>query len=576
MRPPTTFCTLAAITLSVAAADGYAQESLEDVTALALDARSEVDTFAETKLEIPMRGVTLALRDLTGDGELELVRIDAGGVHVRALDEEKTYSRVGTLLPWPNETIGWDLADLDGDGHTSLLMVADGRTISRVRFTKERGWAEPEALFEAGTYLPFGVAHVPFARDIDADGQLDLVLPGPGRFHVRLNRGTSAEGGLEWSNPVEVGYEPEIDYELGDPGRLSSTFGQSVVVPYFSMFDVDGDGTQDLVSEMDDRVAFHLARPEIDALPSWELDLSRLKNDVSASDIDLDDLLSVVSGFAQWRIADLDGEGANDLVIGSDGRFRVYFGGAATGPTKDPDVVRKIAGNALYFFVRDVIGDDRPDLQIVRGERISLARLLKYLVVPGKLDFDVFTYANENGVFARRPTKTTTLALRVPRLFQLFEEFEEVSDALEEQWDIPARRVDWDGDGEDDDVIDALDDTLVVYENCAPPKQKFEDLSLSRGIDGLVERVVLQDLDELDDGGESVIDLGSIDTFAVAPGKALRDATSGKKRVASFPLWSGKDDRAIRTRDLDGDGRLDVITVIEVERAYRIQILLRR
>ena len=576
MRPLAHASTAAAIALFGLASSSPAQGELEDVAALALAAHSSNDTFAETKFEIPNRGVTLALRDLTGDGKLELLRIDAGGVHVSAINEESTYSRVGTLLPWPSETVGWDLADLDGDGRTSLLMVADGKTIARVAFTNEQGWAKAEPLFEAGTYLPSGIARVPFARDIDADGKLDLVLPGPGRFHVRLNRGTSTEGGLEWSTAVEVGYEPEIDYELGDPGRLSSTFGQSVVVPYFSMFDVDGDGTQDLVSEMDDRVAFHLARPEIDALPSWELDLSRLKNDVSASDIDLDDLLSVVSGFAQWRIADLDGKGANDLVIGNEGRFRVYFGGAATGPTDEPDVVRKIAGNALYFFVRDVIGDERPDLQIVRGERVSLARLLKYLVVPGKLDFDVFTYANEDGVFARRPTKTTTLALRVPRLFKLFEEFEEVSDELEEQWDIPARRVDWDGDGEQDDVIDAVDDTLVVFESCAPPKQKFEDLSLSRGIDGLVERVVLQDLDDLDDGGESVIDLGSLDTFAVAPGKALRDATAGKKRVAEFPLWNGNDDRAIRTRDLDGDGRLDVITIIDANRAYRVQILVRR
>lgn len=553
---------------------------LPEVTALTASTSSnQNDHFAETRVEVLRNGTSLALRDMTGDGAQELLRIDGSGMLVRRLAATGRYEDKGTLFPWPTPTVGWDLADLDGDGRTELVLVADGRTVQRAHFDASSGWGTLQPLFETNTYLPSGIARVPFARDIDADGKLDLVLPGPGRFHIRLNRGADPENaqGIAWSPQVEVGYEPEIQYELGDPERLSSTFGQSVRVPYFSMFDADGDGTQDLVSEMDDRVAFHLARPNIDALPSWELDLTSLKNDVSASDIDLDDLLSVVSGFAQWRIEDLDGKLPHDLIIGSDGTFKVYLGGAATGPNDKPDQVLKASGNTLYFFVRNVIGDERPDLQIVRGERISLARLLKYLVVPGKLDFDVFTYQNEGGTFARRPTRRTTLALRVPRLFKLLDEFEEVSEELEAQWDIPARRFAWDADGIENDIVDENGGAIVVYKDCAPAKQKFEDLSLQRGIDGLVERVVLQDLDKLDDGGESVIDLGALDAFAVAPGKALRDAAVGKPKAASFPVWEGKDDRTLRTRDLDGDGRLDVITVVEGERStYRIQLLVRR
>ncbi len=535
--------------------------------------------FHETRIDLPRRGVTLALRDLTGDGAQELVRVDAGGALARRLGKGGSYEVQGALLPWPGTTVGWDMADLEGAGRTDLLMVADGRTATRVRFDQDTGWAQPKALFETNTYLPSGVARVPFARDIDADGRLDLVMPGPGRFHVRLNRGFGATDpkALAWSTPVEVGYEPEIDYELGDTDRLSATFGQSVRVPWFSMFDVDGDGRQDLVSEMDDRVSFHLARPEIDALPTWELDLSKLKNDVSASDIDLDDLLSAVAGFAQWRIEDLDGKAPKDLIIGSEGTFKVYLGGAEAGPVNKPDQVLKASGNVLYFFVRDVIGNARPDLQIVRGERISLARLVKYLIVPGKLDFDVFTYQNEGGTFSKRPTKRTTLALRVPRILSLVDDFEELSDELEAQWDIPARRVDWDGDGKLNDIVDERDGKLVVYQDCAPPPQKFEDLSMKRGLDGLIEKVVLQDLDRLDDGGESVIDLGALDAFAVAPGKALRDATKGRTPAASFPLWEGEDDRAIRVKDLDGDGRMDFITVVDGPgNTFRVQLLIRK
>lgn len=576
IRVPHRACAIVASALAAAAP---AAAQLTDVASAAPAAAPAPDApFADTRVEVPRRGVLMALRDLTGDGALELLRVDESGVLARRLTAEGTYETRGSLLAWPNTTIGWDLADLDGTGRTDLLMVADGKTIQRQRLLPGGGWSEPEPLFEAATYLPSGVARVPFARDIDGDGRLDLVLPGPGRFHVRLNRGPAGEGGaLTWSTPIEVGYEPEIDYELGDPDRLSSTFGQSVRVPWFKMEDIDGDGQQDLVSQMGERVSFHLARPQIDALPSWELDLGEYKTEVSASDIDLDDLLSAVSGIANWRVEDLDGKGARDLIIGSEGTFKVYLGAGATGPVNAPDQVLKASGNVLYFFVRDVMGDERPDLQIVRGERISLGRLIKYLIVPGKLDFDVFTYQNQGGTFARRPTKRTTLALRVPRILELISESEEIADAIEAQWDIPARRVAWDDDGTTNDVIDERGGVLMVFENCAPEQQKFENLSLSRGIDGLIERVVLQDLDRLDDGGESVIDLGNLDAFAVAPGKALRDATANRKPVLTHTLWEGEDDRSLRSIDLDGDGRSDVLTVVEgPSRTYRIQLLVRR
>ncbi len=532
--------------------------------------------FAETRLAVAKRGGLLALRDLTGDGKIELLSVTPAGILAQALDAEGKYAAAGALLAWPAGGTGWDLADLDGDGRVEVLMVSDGKTLVRRSFTAAGAWSEPETVLETGMYLPAATVRVPFTRDLDEDGLLDLVLPGPGRFHMRLNRGLDGAGKLGWSDPIEVEYEPEINYRTGDPDRLSSTFSQRVRVPWFSMDDIDGDGQLDLVSETSERVAFHLAKPEIDARPTWSLDLSELRSAPSASDLDLDNLLGAVSGLAQWRAVDLDGEGPRDLIVSSEGTFKVYRGATLAGPSGAPDQVLKASGNVLYFFVRDVLGDSAPDLQIVRGERISLAQLVKFLVVPGKLDFDVFTYENKGGTFDRRPTRRTTLALRIPRIFKLMNEFEEVSEQLEAQWDIPARRIDWDGDGEANDIVDVVDDQLMVFANCAPAQQRFEDLSVEDGVDGIIEKVVLNDLDRLGDGEESVIDLGELDRFAVAPGKGLRDATAGETPVLRFPTWPGKDDRGVRARDLDGDGRLDLITVVDGPEGLQVQFLVRR
>ena len=532
--------------------------------------------FSETRLAVRKGAGMLALRDLTGDGRLELISVTARGLVAKALGEDGAYETAGALLEWPAAGTGWDLADLDGDGRVEVLMVSDGKTLVRRSLTGAGAWSDPEPVLATGMYLPAATVRVPFTRDLDEDGRLDLVLPGPGRFHMRLNRGTDGEGALQWSDPIEVEYEPRIDYRTGDPARLSATFSQRVRVPWFSMVDIDGDGRLDLVSETSERVAFHLARPEIQARPTWELDLSKLRSAPTASDLDLDNLLGAVSGLAQWRAVDLDGQPPRDLIVSSEGTFKVYLGATATGPVRAPDQVLKASGNVLYFFVRDVLGSEGPDLQIVRGERISLAQLVKFLVVPGKLDFDVFTYENKGGTFDRRPTRRTTLALRIPRIFKLLDEFEEVSEQLEAQWDIPARRVDWDGDGEEDDVVDVVDDVLKVFLDCAPPQQRFEDLSVEDGVDGIIETVVLNDLDRLGDGEENVIDLGELDRFAVAPGKGLRDATSGVEPVATFPVWPGDDDRGVRSRDLDGDGRPDLITVVDGPEGLQVQFLVRR
>ncbi|MFT5732090.1 MAG: hypothetical protein ACI8WY_000754 [Planctomycetota bacterium] len=538
-----------------------------------------------SRVEVSRKGETLALRDLTGDGRLELIQINASGLEVRASSATGVYPAHGVLFPWSTATVGWDLVDLDGNGSTELLLVTDGQHLVQHTFANGE-WAAGIELVTTEIYLPSGLSRIPFGRDVDGDERLDLVLPGPGRFHIMLNRTgdrdadhdaeDDAGGTLSWSDPLIVEYDPNVNYDFGDPMRLSSTFGQSVRVPFFQVEDVDGDGRQDLISEVGDRVSVHLARPEIDATPTWELDLSGYRGTPSLRELDLDDLLSSVSGLAQWRLVDMDGVAPRDLVVGGAGEVRVFLGGAATGPSETPSQVLKSSGNVLRYFVRDVVGDERPDLQVVRGERLSLARLLKYLLLPGQLEFDVLTYQNEDGLLARRPTQRATIGLRVPRLITFFGEAKELGDRIEEQWKMPARRLAWDADGQADDVMDEVDGQLVIYRNVAPAEHRFEHLSMERGIEGLVEQVIIQDTDRLGDGGLSVIDIGTLDEFVASPASALREAVAGVEPVARMPLWQGRKDRQLSALDLNADGKIDVVSVIEGEGTYRVELLVQR
>ena len=135
---------------------------------------------------------------------------------------------------------------------------------SNVSLLPGGGWSGPVDLFESATYLPSGVARVPFARDIDGDRLMTSSCPGLAVPHPAEPRRAQGRRRPRMVDPDRGRVRAGRSTELGDHARLS-LFGQSVRVPWFKMEDVDG-GRRDLVSQMGERVSFHLARPKIDAL----------------------------------------------------------------------------------------------------------------------------------------------------------------------------------------------------------------------------------------------------------------------------------------------------------------------
>ena len=545
------------------------------VLLVAAQESARVSTFV-----VPRRGTTLVLRDLTADGRRELLVIDEIGSRVHLLGENGEYGDAVAHRPWPDASVAWDVADIDSDGQSELLIASESGNVHSVSLAHETSgdgwtWSDPEPIAKAPLYIAPGIRRLRMARDLDDDGRVDLALPSRNAFTLYLNEGSA------FSDPVTIRSTPRVDHVFGDPKRLSGTFESRVRIPLFTIRDYDGDGRPDISATAGKRIAFHIKDETFPTEATWVLDLSNLRWPARLSDVDLDDLLSFVSGLAQWRIADLDGRGANDLIVASDGEFRVWRDAARSGPEGPPDQILRTSGNVLRFFLRDSASGGRPNLEVVRGEEISIARLMRFLLVPGTLDFEVLVFPFDGDAFTRRPEERRTVALRVPRLLTFLGEIEEIGESLEAQWDIPAKRLDWDGDGTRDDVVDVAGGRLRVFENCAPPEAAFEALSMEAGIEGLVQAAVLEGLDEVSDGETLVIDLGSIDTFAAAPGAALRSATKGTAPVLDVPVLgstdddSGWDERVVRAVDVDGDGRVDLITTAESDGTYAVQIVVR-
>ncbi len=513
---------------------------------------------ASTLLPVIDENTRLALRDVDGDGRLDLLAVGLAGISLRRLGADGRYPEDhDAVVPWPGETVGWFLADVDGDGDTEVALLIGGTRVALVDHDAERGFALGPDLVVAPTgFLPRGVRRVNFVRDVDGDGRADFVVPAAGRFLIHLQR----EGG--WGAPLPVRFQASITLETGDPEALDSRFRSDVKIPWFTLEDIDGDGRIDLVSETDDEAQFHLAGPELPAEPSFSLDLAALRAELPPKgQINLDNLLANVDPRVGWRVAELDGEAPADLVVQQGGKISLYLGGSRGPRLEAPDQVLKASGNVLYFLLRDANGDTLPDLQLLRAATISLGDALRLLVVPGSIDFDVFTYNNEGGEFARKPSVRTTLALRVPALLSFLDDVKQMREEYEERSAVPAQAACLDGDGLVNDVVDVRDGALLVWRDrvaSAPGGGLIEALS-SFDPDELLEQYALSRLDELSDGGVMSIELKDIRKLLVTPGWDLREQLGERAPDARWPLGFAGLEARLRIEDLDGDGRDDVI-----------------
>ncbi len=519
----------------------------------------EDGSFVESVVDVPQRGVVLALRDMDGDGARDLVQVDAAGIGVRYLGADgRLAEEIAPRLGWPARHLAWDLTDLDGDGCFEIAMLLDGREVRVWRAGADRAFGEDELLLEARAYLPRGLSQMDFARDVDGDGREDLVLPGSGEYSIRLRRGAG------WSDPFAVSFEATIEHEVGDPDSLTSRFGQTVDIPWFRVEDVDGDGRLDLVSETTERVDFHIAAPEVSGRPTWSLDLARLREELPAPGrLDLADLFSALGGIVSWRVLDVDGVAPSDLVLQTGSTFKVYLGAARSGPSRTPDQVLKSSGTTLTFFLRDVQADPLPELQLLRVEKLTLARALRWLILPGRLDFDVYTYRNEGGVFSRKPTRRNGVVLKIPRLLSFLEDIDEVTDELERQAEIPARAFDLDGDGRRNDVVDLQLSQLRIFRDVVPEDHEGTPDLQDAEPDVWIEELLLADLDRLDDGGIRTIDLGELDEWDLTPGAELRALCRGRTPDHALPAAPPGPDAHLHSLDLDGDGRADLVVIRE-------------
>ena len=296
--------------------------------------------------------VHFALGDLNGDGALDFVSANYYGHDVSILlnDKTGTFSCIASNPIAPasdSNVLHLAIADLNGDGALDIAEASqDSAFVTKVSvlFNKNDGSGTFGA--EVPTGKPGSFVEL---RDVNADGNIDMLILSGGSISVLAGNGTGA-------------FSPLSIVTLANPGGA------------FSLVDLDGDGKVDLVS----------VEP---ALPGVEV--FHGNGDGSFGVATPTSVGGLYAGAAPLYVSagDLDGDGLADVVTAdyNGGQIAVLHnaGGALT-----PIAAYTTLPTPVGVLVSDLDGDGHAE--IVSGSHNGLVLRIFYNALDGTNAYDVF------------------------------------------------------------------------------------------------------------------------------------------------------------------------------------------
>ncbi|NYT27939.1 MAG: VCBS repeat-containing protein [Candidatus Thiodubiliella endoseptemdiera] len=270
------------------------------------------------------------------------------------------------------------LADIDGDGDLDLVV---GENYGTLKYYQNTGTtSNPAYEAKTGDSNPFngidvGNFSAPTLADIDGDGDLDLV--------VGENYGT-----LKYYQNTGTTSNPAYEVKTGDSNPFNGIDVGNSASP--TLADIDGDGDLDLVVGENNGTLKYYQNTGTTSNPAYEVKTGD-SNPFNGIDVGV---------FSTPNLADIDGDGDLDLVVGeSNGTLKYYQN---TGTTSNPAYEVKTGGSNPFNGI-DVGGFSKPTLADIDGDG-------DLDLVVGKDDGTLKYYYNQqpSSVDGQAPTPTAT------------------------------------------------------------------------------------------------------------------------------------------------------------------------
>ncbi|MCP4132402.1 MAG: VCBS repeat-containing protein [bacterium] len=288
--------------------------------------------------------ITLSLKagskfaDIDGDGAMDLVTESGDADYYVTF-----YDSRGTQLLQDhgstNKYHQWDLADIDGDGAADLV-VANSFNDYYVTFWKNtNNGTNATTSIKMQDHDGYIADHEWRLADMDGDGAADLVVANPNNdYFVTF-----------WKN-TNNGANATTSIKMQDHGNYLANHNWKIA-------DIDGDGASDLI----------VANPYNDYYVTFWKNTGNGANPVSS--IKMQDHGGTLSGH-QWKLADMDGDGASDLIVANpDNNYYITFWkNTNNGTNATTSIKMQDHGGILsdhQWKIADVDGDGASDLVVV-------------------------------------------------------------------------------------------------------------------------------------------------------------------------------------------------------------------
>jgi hypothetical protein len=256
---------------------------------------------------------------------------------------------------------GVAIADLDGDGLPDIAVAFSGATSG---FSVLRNLGGGSFAPKVDFLIPPGVTTISlvFARDIDSDGRVDIVLSSSLNNKISIFRNMSTGAG-------DISFGPRVDYLTAGDKSSPITFG-----------DFDGDGAEDLAT----------ANQTTPSSISVFRNISRGTGTITlAPKVDF-----AVPGGDAHSIAtgDFDGDGKPDIAVGASGSGRkisiLRNSSSGIGNLSFTASNRfDITNEASSIVATDLDGDGKTDVAVAVGPTNSVSILLNQSSGPGNISF---------------------------------------------------------------------------------------------------------------------------------------------------------------------------------------------
>jgi hypothetical protein len=414
--------------------------------------------FERIDFHIGGRITELATPDLNGDGQRDLLVIRGREALIFFQGAEGRWAtRPNQRFRFHPRTILFDVGDIDGDGKAEIVLLQSNGIYAY--FLAQRGerllyGLRPRKLVGAESFfsnpIKKEVRRKRFLRDVDSDGDLDLVLPRPNGFDILANSSGSFAPARQLAAP------PTAILHLGRP-RLSSQIFASYWFPNPNVVQWDAEGGNEIVLAREADVSVYGAPKEgelpLRHLTTFTIPEQRQLSMAVENPLELDFNLPL-------QLRDLDGDGRVDVSathVGK-GTTRIYRN-AKDNPAKafqSPAQSLRAKGVTFLAYYSDMNGDGLADLVIPRMDPISAWSVIKVLVTRSvPIEMMIF-YQRKETFFQDEPDVVRELEIPVS--------LNTGGDRIKIGTSVVATvDGDYDGDGHRDLLYRTSDDELSFY-----------------------------------------------------------------------------------------------------------------